>query len=308
MFSIEELKARQQGLGASEISAVLGLSPYKSRYELYIEKTTDDPARFQKDTPATAAGRRMEEVIALMYEEDTGHKTRLARRVVHPDVPYLFATPDRLVTLSDGGECGLEIKNVGTHRMNEWGPRGSFEIPDYYYTQIAACMMAQNMERWDVAALLGGSDLRIYTFRRNAEFESFILEESDVFWRQHVEKRIPPSFETGELRAKDFMKRLYPAVESTTVALPEEALLWAQALTESKKMVKQYETHVKWASNQILQYMGSHERGVLPNGSCFVRKRVNVSGHYVPARTDVRLEYKTSFKNKDTSCHEGTTL
>lgn len=300
MLTHEELKARQQGLGASDVAAVLGLSPFKSRYELYVEKTSDNPERFQKETKSTKAGQLEESVIAAMYEEATGNATRQCGRLLHPEVPFLYATPDRLVTTPDGQEKGLEIKNVGFQRRHAWGPSGTHRIPEYYYPQIADCMMVANQERWDVAARIGGSDLRVYTFYRDREFETILLEECESFWRQHVEKRVPPPFETGSLRAQDFLKRLYPTVESTSIDLPEEAGPWAVVLEECKRLAKQYDTQAKWAANQILHYMGSHGKAYLPDGSYFVRKAVSVKGHAVPARTDIRLEYKKpKEKNND---------
>ncbi len=39
MLTLEQKAIRQTGLGATDCAAVMGLSPYKTPYELWLEKT-----------------------------------------------------------------------------------------------------------------------------------------------------------------------------------------------------------------------------------------------------------------------------
>ena len=146
MFTLEQLKERQQSLGGSEVAAALGLSPWKTPYELYIEKTTDDPLLIQ--TPMNAPmewGHRLENVVALKYQEETGYAVVPGFKCHYLKYPFLTASPDRLVYTKDGhGKAlrGLEIKTADTFCREKWGGSGTVwdgvdinqcPIPYHYY-------------------------------------------------------------------------------------------------------------------------------------------------------------------------------
>ena len=38
MLTTEQLEARKKGIGGSDVASILGLSPWKSQYQLYLEK------------------------------------------------------------------------------------------------------------------------------------------------------------------------------------------------------------------------------------------------------------------------------
>ena len=63
----EWLEARRHGITASEIAAVLGLSPYESPYSLYWRKLGELPA--QDDTLAMALGRHLESFVAGQFAD-----------------------------------------------------------------------------------------------------------------------------------------------------------------------------------------------------------------------------------------------
>jgi predicted phage-related endonuclease len=49
-----------------------------------------------------------------------------------------------------------------------------------------------NLPEIDVAVLLGGSDLWVYTVTRDIELESLLFEKAAFFWTEHIQKDIPP--------------------------------------------------------------------------------------------------------------------
>lgn len=291
MLTVKELKERQKGLGGSDMAALLGVSPYKTPYELYIEKTIEDPLRIQKETESMQWGHLLEGVLAKRYEEETGLKTKRCGRAVHPQHSLFFASPDRLVK---GLKKGLEIKNVGSpEQIRLWGAEGTHLIPEHYYPQIAQYMFVYDYEEWDVAALLGGHDFRIYTFHRDREFDAILLEEGESFWKKYIEKRQEPDPDITSARAKEFLKKLYPTVEEKSVIdLPEGLLHWAKIRQDSKAFVRQYQASADIAEAHILHHMKDHEKGIFPDGSYFIRKAVKVKEYSVPERVDIRLDYK----------------
>lgn len=61
---------RRAGIGGSDVAALLGLSKWKSPYQLFLEKTGNAPP--QEDNEAMYWGRMLEPVIRDAYEEKTG--------------------------------------------------------------------------------------------------------------------------------------------------------------------------------------------------------------------------------------------
>ena len=78
--------------GASEAGAVLGVSPYTSRLELFCIKTKRATI---DDNLAMACGRALEPVVLDAYQKETGCAlTRNSAMFFNQDYPLLSATPD----------------------------------------------------------------------------------------------------------------------------------------------------------------------------------------------------------------------
>lgn len=299
MLTIEDLKDRQKGLGGSDIAAVLGLSPYKTPYELYLEKTAPEPIE-TRCNEAMKWGVLLEDSIAYGYQEQTGNEVEKCGEFLHPHHPIFFAHPDRLLS---GNKKGLEIKNVSINASSSWGPSGSNIIPENYFMQISHYMYVTGFSEWDVAALIGGNTLRIYTFHHNKAFDEIIEESGLNFWKNHVEPRIPPevSFSSS---GKDILRKYHADIEQKTVVLPEDYLHWKKVYAESNKLAKEYSKSAEIASNHILEGMKDAQRALLPDGSCFSRKKISVSGYSIEPREYVRLDFK-EFRNNNTLLEAG---
>ena len=63
----EWLEARRQGITASEIAIVMGLSPYSSPYALYHQKLGQLPG--VEETDAMQLGKHMESFVADRFAE-----------------------------------------------------------------------------------------------------------------------------------------------------------------------------------------------------------------------------------------------
>ena len=72
------LKARQAGIGGSDVSAIMGLNRWKSPIDVWVDKTTS----VQEDEPSEAAywGTVLEDVVAVEFQKRTGLRDRWSRR------------------------------------------------------------------------------------------------------------------------------------------------------------------------------------------------------------------------------------
>ncbi len=194
---------RLTGIGGSDLAAILGLSKWRSPYQVWLEKT----GRSQSDesTLPMRWGTYAEEFVAREYAERTGRGVQRYNTMLrHPEAP-LIGHIDRLVIPAGAKrashrteirtDLGLECKTVSAFaagRDSEWGPEGTDQTPGQYLVQCAAYLALTGCQHWDLAALIGNHDFRIYHFHRDPELESYLLEESSRWWRDHVIADVPP--------------------------------------------------------------------------------------------------------------------
>jgi len=194
---------RPHGIGGTDISAVLGLSPYKTPLQLWAEKVSDQGPP-QRDAIHLRFGQHLEPFVACEYERVTGLYTSApVGPVFHPEHGFMFASIDRLVTpepVADGTviSCGdaerlLECKTSSAFGRQDWGEAGTDQVPTHYLLQCAWYMAVTNCSRTDLAVLIGNSELRIFDIRRDLRLEGLILEQAQRFWYDNVLANEPPA-------------------------------------------------------------------------------------------------------------------
>ena len=282
-----DLEVRRTGIGGSDIAAVLGISPYKSAYEVYEEKVnglTQDLSTNEK----IVWGNLLEEPIAKRYEQLTGVQTYCTGMSRHSKYPFLIAHPDRVMF---GGK-GLEIKAVGENAKHIWGESGSQVIPEYYYLQAAHYMLVLDYKAWDVAALIGGQELRIYNFERDKEIDELIIQGAFDFWTNHVEKNISPPADCSRPDVQSLIRRKNNLVSEEVVELPQELVEITNKWQESKELIAHYKKLQAEAETMILKTIGTAGKATLPDGRVFYRKRIERKAYRVEAYNYTTLNLK----------------
>jgi putative phage-type endonuclease len=154
--------ARAEGLGGSEIAAVLGLSPFQSRFSLWHRKAGLLDA--EPDNAAMSWGRRLEDPIAEKFAEDHPEfKTLRTGTWRNTDRPWQIANPDRMLAGKAGGKPSiLEVKTAHAFNADAWGPSGTDQVPVYYRCQAMWYLDVFQYAACHMAVLIGGSDYREY--------------------------------------------------------------------------------------------------------------------------------------------------
>jgi putative phage-type endonuclease len=139
---------------ATEIAAVVGLSPWQSRFSLWHKKAGLPTPPFQPN-PAVEWGNRLEDAVARKFADEHGMELLKTGTWRHRDRDWQRATPDRI-----GDNCLVEVK---TSPFGEgWGPAASDEIPVYYRCQVQWQMDVTGYRTTHVALLVSGHDYREY--------------------------------------------------------------------------------------------------------------------------------------------------
>lgn len=205
---------RRHALGGTDVAAILGLSPFRSPYDVWLDKSGLNDDRDRSGNERTQWGKRLERVIAEAYTETTGRPHEwLDRTFGHPKFEHGCWTPDALLTQDNGG---LDAKTCGPDQGRNWGdPQIEPDsVPDYIATQAHWYMSASEREFWDIALLVGGSDLRIYRIPRDREIEGVILDEARQWWAKHITEGVPPEM-TCTPATEAYLKRRFPRGSGT---------------------------------------------------------------------------------------------
>lgn len=257
-FTREQLEERRSGIGASEAAAVLGLNPYRTPLEIWMDKKGMLEI---EETPAMRLGTRLEPVIAEMYQETTGLYLVKTETLYYPKNQILFATPDRIVI---GRQRGLEIKTANARMSEQWGESGSDEIPQYYLIQCILCMAVTGFEEWDVAALIGGQDFRIYTINRDVELENTIIEKLLEWWNTYIGGNKEPEIDSSQVCA-DYLATKYPKNFRPLKQADEVTNQLLGQLADVRHHLESYEEQEMAIKNLLKNYIGDADgvQGIL---------------------------------------------
>jgi putative phage-type endonuclease len=202
--------ARRRGVSASEIAAVLGLSPYESPFSLYWRKRNGWQT---DDNEFMSAGRLLEEPIAQWWQTEHGDPAYLttthAGLYAHPDRPWQMASPDRLIIDIWGKDVALlECKWVA-YSWDGWGEDGTSDVPVHYRAQCLWQMDVMGVDTVYVAAL-GPGGFRAFTVRRDEKDLKAMRAAGARFWEDLRAGRAPDV--DGSMATLDTLKRLHPDV------------------------------------------------------------------------------------------------
>lgn len=247
---------RTQFIGGSDAAAILGVSRWKSAFQLYQEKIgafveVSNPERDKR----LNRGKRWEPIVIEMLVdelENRGHEVEVIarnRRYKDPEFSFLEAEIDLELRI-DGEEVNGEMKTVHPFSAKDWGEEGTDEIPIYYVAQGMHGLMIKPRRRMIVAALIGADDLRIHEMARDDELIAVIREKEIAFWNR-VQNRIPP-----DPTEPEDVKWLYAKDAGTVAEADDELALMCQELKDKKALSKNLESMIESLETRLKARMG----------------------------------------------------
>lgn len=187
--SKEWLDFRKDRIGASDVSAILGISPFMSRYELWLEKMGKLE---RKSNSAMIRGNEREEEGRKRFE--TAYSTMMCPAVyTNDDLPWMMASLDGI----DPTETEiLEIK-WANKKVFEMAKRG--EIPDYYKCQLLhqfACVPGAKKAYFFVCT---DNDQACVELERDEQTVHDQITEVGKFYVEHIQYGIAPEAEETDV-------------------------------------------------------------------------------------------------------------
>lgn len=179
-----ELRAKR--IGGSDVGAILGVNPYKSIVDVYVDKTEGSDF---KGNNATYWGHVLEGTV--LKEFSNRHKELIVYEVPYSVVnDFLIANLDGALKDKETGDYGvLEIKTTSVWNRREWEED---IIPQSYYAQIQHYLMLTGYKFAYVAVLIGGNEYKEFKVERSEEDIELIRNKSTEFYNENLLKKIPP--------------------------------------------------------------------------------------------------------------------
>jgi putative phage-type endonuclease len=284
------LAVRKGGIGSSDAASAVGLNPYKSQLELWLEKTGRDGALpkldpHDEESPAYW-GNILEPIVAAHYTKRSGNRVRRINAVLqHPDpeLPWMLANIDREVIGAEDVQI-LECKTAGINGARLWKEG----VPEYVQLQVMHQLAVTGKQAADVAVLLGGQHLEIHRIERDERMISRLIELERKFWDYVVTDTPPPA--DGSDSADKALRCLYPADSGQVVdfsANPALAIAYVE-LKSVRHSIAQQEKRESQLKQTLQQAMGEATRAQFSSGYITWKK----------AKDSTALDVATMLKEK----------
>ncbi len=244
------LAQRRTGISGTDVSAILGINPWASALDVWLDKRGQAEAK--AETMAMKMGNLLEPVVAQLYAEETGAALVEPGFMRHQARDWHIGTPDRLTM----DRILLEIKTSRNDR--EWGEPGTDQIPRHYLTQVAWYLALTDFQTAHVAVLIGASDYRRYEIARDLDLEAVLLERCEAFWRANVLGGQMPAIDGSESAARYIAQRFPRNVNPLRPATPEELNL-ARRLAAARAATAAAEREQTEAENMLKAAIGDAE-------------------------------------------------
>ena len=260
----EWLEQRKRGIGGSDVAAIMGLSPWKSPLEVWLEKTGRMSAPDLSGKEAVAMGTELEGDVLEMYKRR--HPKSRAQRVnailVANARPWAQASLDGITHDPDLGWGVLEIKTGS--RESEW----SDGVPLHYLTQVTHYLSVTGYKFADVAALIGDYGLHYHEYRvmRDEDDLQAVVESVDEFWADYVEKdAMPPYVSSLSSEGKalhEIYKRSDGEMEPSDAARTDKL---AGLMLDLAAKVQEATSQKLACSNELKRLVGEHKGIITPD-------------------------------------------
>lgn len=273
------LEWRRKGIGGSDASIVLGISPFATARDLYFDKLgvvsyKDDNSNWV----ALQIGHLLEDLVAEIFHKKTGFPIyQIKKMFYHPLYPYMLADVDYFVTLPSGETAILEIKTTNYNGKDAWWMDGKESVPVNYEAQGRHYMAVTNLNHVFYCCLYGNSEdnVIIRHIERDAAYEEELTALEGIFWNENVLKKIPPPYtEDGDLvlqSVKHQVGMADPEAPAVELSLPlASCVVRFTELQAQKKLAdaqsKKIEGEMKRLQGRIVEAMGKSCTAVCTTG------------------------------------------
>lgn len=277
------LAGRRGALGASEVAAIMGASPYAGPWDVWAAHTQGGEVPDDEGAPEERGvsladprvrGSVLEPMVLLAHQTVTGLRTRplgdhlghpgTLAVTQHPTCAHLRASLDGVV--EDGGELGLMEAKTSRYPW-QWGPDGAVieglpedpPIPPHILVQVHAQLEVSRLPWADVGVITGGLTYRHYRVMAHPETGCRIVRLVTEWWTRHIIGGQTPDLDDSAACIAAVRARLLASNGTTRPATPDE-----EEAMRTIAARKQAESAATAARARLLASIGEHRALTLP--------------------------------------------
>lgn len=286
------LNWRRQGIGGSDIGALLGFSRYASPWSLWADKTGLIPPT--DTTERQAIGQDAETFLAQVFHRRTGlHVTGQQTWCTHRHHEWARCTVDGFVhetSFADMPDLALGTIQFKTDGRRSWngitdpinGVPAGIEAQCQWemgVTQVEHCWLVVGFAGWNIEVF----ELEF----RPTDF-AYMLEIAADFWRDHVLTGVPPDPD-GTDATSQAIAAIWPThSQGEAVAIDDLAELLTER-GELKDLISAREKRVKEIDNTIKARLGEAEIGTVAGIPHVTYRTIKRDGYTVAPSTHRQL-------------------
>lgn len=234
--------ARLDGIGGSDIAAILGLVAYEREYGVWLSKTGVRPP--VDETPIMTRGRYAELMLGQWFADKTGIALKRTGTWVVDGAEHLRVNPDRLT--SDGGVAEMKAPDT-----DDWADSWKYGPAIHAVVQIKWAMALLGAPHGYVIADGGRHGLRWWRIERDdAELDGMVKLVDDWWW-WHIEQGNEPEVDRYEATTDAIKASSLPPEKLAPFAEVAGSLEWARRRRELKELIKSAEAELDLVENRI---------------------------------------------------------
>lgn len=247
IMPVENTWTRKPTLGGSDAAASLGLSEWKTSYELWLEMRGE--AAPTPDNWPMRQGRIMEPEIRRFHEEQAGESiTQVKDSLVSEKHPFMHYSPDGMIP---SRKLLAEYKTA--RWAKDWGEPESGDVPESYLVQCMHGLIVTGYDVCELYASIGGAEPVRYIIEPDTEMMEMIVAGEADFVRM-VKDGTPPDPVTEDDVRRRWKKSVGKEVEATSDVVSRLRLM-----KEYKEQAKVSESVANDWRIEILNFMKEND-------------------------------------------------
>lgn len=261
---------RRKTIGASDAPIILGVSPWSSPHELWLEKTGLD---MSSDTQRTRLGNYLQHGVAMEALNEIGGSIISEEPfAVHVD-GWASATPDYIIRQGDSNAI-IEVK---TTYERSWDA-----VPEHYLLQVNWQCWVHGIDRAYVAVLHGGLNVQVYEVFPALQSVWFVdaVARCKAWYDKHMKGDAEPARQKQD---NSDLRAAIRAESGKVVDLDEEIVGYMQRLAELKKQAGPVTDEISTLEKIVKERLSTAEVGQY-QGKTLVTWKESVSNSFDSAR------------------------
>lgn len=236
---------RRKYIGGSDAPVILGLSPWRTPYQLYQDKITP-PVENSSKRRILQRGHALEPyVLGILAREESLEITGVNNRYRDGEHDFIACEIDaEFHDTETNAVQNIEIK-TSMFGNKAWGDEYTDSIPVYYQAQAMHGLMVTGRQVCVFGVLIGIDDFRVYHIQRDDEIIAGMRQQEVEFWQRIIDQNPP------EATTPDDILKMYPKDDGSTIELTGDMLNNYNALIHAKAMIKQYSAEAEAAENAL---------------------------------------------------------